>query len=67
MKLNHQKDKPVRLYAINHKALKRISFQCEIALEALVNSMIAKVLNDKEFLEEILRELEVEPRCMDEL
>lgn len=66
-KLNGQKDKPVRLYYSNHKTVKRMGFQCTIAIEKLVNIIIEKATSDRDFMEKVLLELGVEPKCLDEM
>lgn len=66
-KISAKKDKPVHIYVENHKTLKRIAFQCEIALEMLVNKLLEKDILDKEKIKEVLLELEVDPKCIDEM
>jgi hypothetical protein len=66
-KLNPNKDKPVAIYHQNHKALKRIAFQCEMAMEKLVNKLLEKDLEDKERLKRVLLELEIDPKCLEDM
>ncbi len=66
-RLNSQKDKPVHIYSPIHKTLKRIAFQCETSLEKLVNAILEKSLNDRNMLEQVMLELEMDPKCLDEM
>jgi hypothetical protein len=65
--LNSVRNKPVQIYPANHKLLKRLAFQCELSLERLVNSLLDKAVKNRGMLEEVLLELEIDPRCMDEM
>lgn len=60
------KDKPVRLYHSNHKALKKIAFLCEVPIELLTNAIMEKGLSDRDFMEKVLLELGANPRYLDE-
>lgn len=66
-KLRSQKDKPVLICPVTHKVIRRIAFQCEIAIERLVNALLERDLQDKEGLKKVLLELEIDPKCLDEM
>lgn len=66
-KLNSRKNKPVYLYPEIHRNLKRIAFHCETTIEKLVNLLLEKDLADRERISNVLLELEIDPKCLDEM
>lgn len=59
-------DRPVLIYGKIHRRLKRIAFLCETTIERLVNNLLEKDIEDRERLEKLLLELEIDPKCLDE-
>lgn len=66
-KISSKRDKPVMVYWDTHKTLKKIAFDCEIAMERLVNKLLEHDVTDNERLKKALLELEADPKCLDEM
>jgi hypothetical protein len=64
--MNSQKDRPVYVRPSIHKAIRKIAFLSELSMESIVNTILEDVVNDRESLNKILLQLEVDPRCLDE-